>query len=57
MDTNQKVNQIMQALQMREDSESITFPGQRISTLVIKGDEKTALITELVRLLTAPEVA
>jgi hypothetical protein len=45
-----RINQIIQALQLRE--ESTTVNGVHIITPSITGDDRTALIAELVKLLT-----
>lgn len=51
---DQKVNLILQALNMREESEG-AVPGMRISTPTITGAERKALVAELVKVLTAEE--
>jgi len=55
MDKLQKCNQIFQALNLREEKDG-ALPGLRISVPLIIGDDRQALIKELVRLLTEEEV-
>ena len=55
METNQKIQQIMQALGMREDIVDLTVMGGRSYKPTIDGDDRKALITELVKLLVTPE--
>ena len=55
MDKLQKCNQIFQALNMREEKEGV-IPGTRYSVPSITGDDRQALIKELVRLLTEEEI-
>lgn len=51
MDTNQKINQIIQALQMQE---SVKDPTTNFvtSTPTITGDDRKTLVSALVKLLT-----
>lgn len=52
MNDREKIDRIMQALQMREHTGS-SIPGTETTIVnVVTGDERKALITELVRLLT-----
>lgn len=52
MDTNQRVNQIIQALQMRDEVVNAINPMMKDYVPTITGDQRTTLINELVRLLT-----
>jgi hypothetical protein len=50
METNQKIGQIMQALQMREEGEFVN--GMKSQVMTITGEVRTELINALVKLLT-----
>lgn len=54
METNQKISQIIQALNMREEGEFVN--GMRSQVATISGDTRATLIKELVRLLTTEPV-
>lgn len=50
MDTNQKINLLFQALQLRE--ESVNEKGERFTVVTVTGEDRTKLVAELVSLLT-----
>jgi hypothetical protein len=51
MENNQRISQIMQALQMREEGE-FQPNGMRTSTPTVTGEAREVLVAELVKLLT-----
>ena len=53
---NQKIQLVLQALQMRDEISDPSVLGGRISKLTIDGENRALLIAELVKALTAPAV-
>jgi hypothetical protein len=52
---NQKAQQIMNALQMQEQEINPANPMQIINKPLVTGEDRTALIKELVKVLTSEE--
>lgn len=55
MNDREKIDRIMQALQMREHTGAAAPGTETVIVNVVTGDERKALTTELVRLLTKDE--
>jgi hypothetical protein len=55
METNQRINSIMQALQMRDELWDGTTAGIRTTAPTVSGEDRKSLVAQLVKLLLIEE--